>query len=125
MKACQYRSVAFFCLLCSPALANDSSATLAAGGLQLVKSDDIAMESEQLYISSQRISVDYVFKNNSAVDIKTWVAFPLPKLVSDEDLESNIAVGIPNPNAENFVNFQVVVENKKVPLHIAHQAFFN
>ena len=107
----------------SAAIANDSSATLAAGGLELSKSADISIESENLYISSKVIQVDYVLKNNSATDIETLVAFPLPKLMSDYEMDSSAAVSIPNPQSENFVNFEVRVNNIKIPVHIDHKAF--
>lgn len=107
----------------SVALANDSSATLAAGGLELSKSADISIESENLYISSKVIRVDYVFRNNSATDIETLVAFPLPKLMSDYEMESFAAVSIPNPQSENFVDFKVSIDGVKVPVHIDHKAF--
>ncbi|NOQ34719.1 MAG: DUF4424 domain-containing protein [Methylococcaceae bacterium] len=108
----------------SLAFANDSSATLAAGGLKLIKSADISMESEVLYISPKRIKVDYIFKNNSSNDIKTLVAFPLPKLMSDETMQYESA-GIPNEKSENFVNFKVSVNNQPVSVNIEHKALLS
>jgi Domain of unknown function (DUF4424) len=58
--------------------ANDSSAELALGGLQLVRSDNISMDSEELFISTRRIRIRYRFTNRSATDIQTYVVFPLP-----------------------------------------------
>jgi hypothetical protein len=123
MKAYKYSLAALLYIVSTALSANDSSATLAAGGLKLLKSADISMEKEELYISRNIIKVNYVFKNNSANDIKTWVAFPLPKLMSDYDLESIAAVDIPNYHSENFVNFKVKVDGTGIPVQISHQAF--
>ena len=70
--------VAALLLASAPALANDSTAELGLGGLTLTRSADIVMESEDLFVSEARITVDYVFVNTSGRDIETTVAFPLP-----------------------------------------------
>ena len=50
------------CLLAAPpALANDSTAEMAAGGITLLKSDGIAMKSEDLAISIDEVRVRYIF----------------------------------------------------------------
>ncbi|TIT62302.1 MAG: DUF4424 domain-containing protein, partial [Mesorhizobium sp.] len=48
-------------LSAAPALANDSVAELGTGGLILSRSDAVAMQSEDLFISPQKVTVDYVF----------------------------------------------------------------
>ncbi len=48
-------------LAASPALANDSSAELATGGLVFVRNDDVEMRSEDLFISTREIRVRYRF----------------------------------------------------------------
>jgi sugar lactone lactonase YvrE len=58
--------------------ANDSIAHVGAGGLELLKSDDIQMVSETLEISTSKIKVKYHFLNTSNREIKTTVAFPMP-----------------------------------------------
>lgn len=69
----------------SGALANDSTATVGAGGLVLEKTDSIAMESEDLYVSVNEIRVRYRFRNLSARPVTTVVAFPMPpRRMSDE-----------------------------------------
>lgn len=71
--------------LCSGALANDSTATVGAGGLVLEKTDSIAMESEDLYVSADEVLVAYRFRNVTAIPVKTVVAFPMPpRRMSDE-----------------------------------------
>jgi len=52
-------------VLALPALANDSTAELAAGGLVLTRTDAIEMRSEDLFISEEAVQVRYVFVNTS------------------------------------------------------------
>ena len=67
------------------AQANDSTATVGAGGLVLEKTDSIAMESEDLYVSVDEVRVRYVFRNLSNAPVTTVVAFPMPpRSMSDE-----------------------------------------
>lgn len=58
--------------------ANDSTARIGAGGMTLLKNENIRMIQEVLEISTQKIRVRYRFINESDQDIKTTVAFPLP-----------------------------------------------
>ncbi len=58
--------------------ANDSLARVGAGGLTLLKTDNIQMVQEILEISPTKIRVHYRFLNESKQDIKTIVAFPMP-----------------------------------------------
>ncbi len=73
-------ALAFSIALClmPAAYANDSVARVGAGGLELLKTDDIEMVSEVLEISTSKIKVTYHFLNTSDKDIKTIVAFPMP-----------------------------------------------
>jgi Domain of unknown function (DUF4424) len=64
------------------ALANDSTAQTAAGGLVLRQNADIDMVSEDLFVSIEQIRVHYVFRNRSPRDVRVTVAFPMP----DRDL---------------------------------------
>jgi len=67
------------------ALANDSTATVGAGGLILEATDQIAMESEDLYVSADEVRVRYLFRNLSDAPVTTVVAFPMPaRRMSDE-----------------------------------------
>jgi Domain of unknown function (DUF4424) len=62
------------------ALANDSAAAIGLGGLTLVPSNAISMDSEDLYISQDEVRVRYRFTNRSRRDIETLVSFPVPSL---------------------------------------------
>ena len=67
------------CLATGAVHANDSTAAFAAGGVQLTKTDDIAMASEVLEISSSRVRVDYVFQSHADHDVDVTVAVPMPR----------------------------------------------
>jgi hypothetical protein len=90
------------------AVANDSAAAYGAGGITFKKIDGIVMESENLTISPFEVTVSYVFRNVTASDIKTMVAFPLPMITKhDEDEDINIDMGAPNP-----VHFELTINGQ-------------
>ena len=60
--------------------ANDSSAELAVGGLIFTKNADVSIESEDLTITPDTVTVRYVFLNQSASPVTLTVAFPLPDI---------------------------------------------
>lgn len=102
-----------------PALANDSTAELGTGGLILSRSDVIAMERENLSISLDKVSVDYVFRNSSDKDVETIVAFPMP------DIEGNpyLMTSIPVDEKDNFLDFTVTVDGNPVAPELEQKAF--
>lgn len=99
-------------LAASTATANDSTAVLAAGGIQLVPNDHIALVSEDLRISREVIHVRYVFRNDADDDITATVAFPLPDI--DLGYFSEVPVEQPYPDPLNFVGFTVTVDDRPV-----------
>lgn len=110
----------------APALAqaNDSSAVLSAGGLELVESADISLLKEDLYISREEIRVHYEFRNATNQDIATIVAFPLPAI--DLAVMSEVPIDYPQPDAENFVDFSVAVDGRPVTsLGVESRAMLN
>ncbi|MGB3898548.1 MAG: DUF4424 domain-containing protein [Mesorhizobium sp.] len=102
-----------------PVFANDSTAELGTGGLILSRSDSIAMESEDLFISRDRITVDYVFRNGSETDIDTIVAFPMPDIEGNPDR----MVAIPNDPSDNFLGFEVTSDGKEIKPQLEQRAF--
>lgn len=65
--------------------ADDGAASIAAGGLVVMKREPrITMAREVLQISASKVIVDYDFRNDSDQDITTEVAFPIPDY--DHDL---------------------------------------
>jgi hypothetical protein len=100
------------------AVANDSTAELGTGGLILSRTDIIEMKSEKLFISAERVTVDYVFVSRSDKDIETIVAFPMP------DIENNEfgMTAIPDNTMDNFLAFQTVVDGRPVKPELEHKA---
>jgi len=64
--------------LAPAALANDTTARVAAGGIELLKSADVRMLRETLTISQKLVTVRYRFLNESDHDVHTTIAFPMP-----------------------------------------------
>jgi hypothetical protein len=58
--------------------ADDGAASIAAGGIVMVHEPRITMQKEVLRISESKVQVDYEFRNDTASDITTEVAFPVP-----------------------------------------------
>ena len=111
----------FTCLSVLAVRANDTAATLGAGGLIPTKSTQIVMESEDLSISSQRITIRYVFRNLSDRDVEATVAFPLPDL--DGGDVYNVPINLPNQADPNFVGFAVSQNGKVIRFSIDERAF--
>ncbi|GAA0763784.1 hypothetical protein FHS52_002432 [Erythromicrobium ramosum] len=65
-------------LAAAPALANDTEAEIALGGLIFEANDQISMDSEDLFISAELVRVRYTYTNHSSAPITLLVAFPLP-----------------------------------------------
>jgi hypothetical protein len=105
------------------AYANDSSAQLAAGGLILTKNADVRMASEDLFISPYEVRVRYEFVNDSARDITTQVAFPLPKLDMYE--MSEVPLGMTTGDPINFVGFTVRANGRPIPVTLQARATQN
>lgn len=101
------------------AFANDSTAELSTSGLILSRSDGIAMESEELFVSADRITVDYLFRNSSDQNVATIVAFPMP------DISGNpwSVPAIPDNTSDNFLDFTVSVDGKAVTPQLEQRVF--
>jgi hypothetical protein len=94
-------------LLLAPALsADDGAASIAAGGIILMKREPrITMAKETLRISQTRVVVDYDFRNDSDADITTEVAFPIPAYEFPDE-STNLL-----PNQMGFDDFKLWVDN--------------
>lgn len=103
----------------SPALANDTMAVLRTGGLVFVRSDVVAMEKEDLYISPDEVRVAYVFRNNSGEDVEAIVAFPMPAINGDPYSD----VAVPDSQSDNFLNFSVEVDGAALTPKLEQKAF--
>lgn len=108
-------------LLAAPALANDSTAELAAGGLVLTRTDAIEMRSEDLFISPEAVRVRYVFVNTSGKPVTTRVAFPMPDIGGPEFFFSDTA--IPNrDDPANLLDFRTIVDGRLVAMTVEQRA---
>ncbi len=106
-------------LFAMPILANDTSAVLTTGGLEFVSNGEIAMASEDLYISKNEIRVTYEFRNDSDEDVTLLVAFPMPDIVPDHFSP----VAFPEGPAENLFEFETRFEGEPVEATLHEYAF--
>jgi hypothetical protein len=101
----------------SPAVANDSAAAIAAGGVILRDERRVSMNREQLTIRRLQedsrgiprfqVAVEYEFVNESAEDVTTEVAFPVPEYgYPGEALEGPVDLG----------GFRAWVDDKEIPV---------
>jgi hypothetical protein len=105
----------------SPSLANDTSAELAIGGLTFTKNADVSMESEDLTITLDTVTVRYTFLNRSTKPVTLTVAFPLPDInLADA---SNAAFPVGNPL--NYVGFSTKIDGKPISFITNQQAFID
>jgi hypothetical protein len=108
-------------LLAGSAAANDSTGFQGTTGIELAKTDDIAMVSEDLRIGLDEIRVAYVFRNMTDHPVDTLVVFPLPAL--------DLSLGSTAPNwdfparTDDFLNFRVWVDDKPVTPALERTAF--
>ena len=97
----------------SIAIANDSTATVGAGGLILEKTDQISMESEDLYVSADEIRVQYLFRNLSTKPVTTVVAFPMPSRKMSDEFGGDVAY----PS-----DFRTTVDGRQVKVTLERKA---
>ncbi|MEY4983837.1 MAG: hypothetical protein RIR62_2103 [Pseudomonadota bacterium] len=109
----RFLSVLSLVLVSAPALANDGFGGISATGLTFSRTDAVAMEREDLFISVDRIAVDYTFRNLTGADVTGEVIFPLPPLplqgllTSDYNLPDDLT-------RENLLDFTITVDGQAV-----------
>jgi hypothetical protein len=102
--------------LAAPAAkANDSSAAIGLGGLELTQNDAISMDSEDLFLSRELVTVKYRFTNMSTKDVETLVSFPLPPIPSGID---GYLGDQSFPDWQSDLQFKTLVDGKSVKLEI-------
>ncbi len=104
-------------LISAPALANDSTAAMGAGGLVLQQTDGISMLSEDLYVSAKEVRVKYRFLNHTDDYIETIVAFPMPDITPDQYGDF-----VPDDMAASFLPFITWVNDRAVYTQIELKA---
>jgi hypothetical protein len=111
-------------LLCAlagnPAVANDSSAELATGGLVLEKNADIEMRAEDLHVSAKEIRVSARFYNASENDVVTVVAFPMPDITIEHRDE---VISVPTEDLQNILGFSTKVDGKPVEMRVEQKVY--
>lgn len=103
------------------AVANDSGSELAAGGIVLVKNDDIAMQREDLTLSPSEVRVRYEMRNDSGKTVTLRVAFPMPELPAWSPGGFHTATS-PRPillpdrevRSPNFIGFRVWADGREL-----------
>lgn len=115
----RYVVTAALAFCAAPAFANDSIAELGTGGLILSRSDAVAMESEDLFISADKVTVDYVFRNNTDKDVDSIVAFPMPDIEGDP----NEMPAIPDDQSDNFLGFEVTIDGVAAKPELEQKVF--
>jgi hypothetical protein len=106
-------------LASAPALANDTTAELASGGLVFVRNPVIEMRSEQLFVSTGQIRVTYHFFNTSDQPVTNIVAFPLPDITVDSP---DWNVSVPTEEPVNFLAFATQANGQPVATQVEQKA---
>src|SRR5262249_42399186 len=91
------------------------------GGLVPAKSSAISIESEELEISARRITVKYIFRNNTTSAVDGIVAFPLPA-INGGDAE-HVPMSLPSNDPVNFVDFRITAGGKAIQPSVETRAF--
>ena len=104
-------------ILASPASvsADDSAASIAAGGLVARRETRIVMAKEVLRISETKVVVDYDFRNDTDKDVTTEVAFPIPPYVNNW-VEQDV-------KTQSFSDFRLWVDGKPKKFNVEAKAF--
>ncbi len=108
-------------LMTAPVLADDSSAALSAGGIVFTSNTPVRMAVEDLYVSPTAVRIRFEFVNDTANDVDTIVAFPLPDIDTAEFWGSGIGTVTADP--VNFMGFKAVVDGKPVAFTMEQRAF--
>jgi hypothetical protein len=98
--------------------ADDGAASIAAGGIIVMKRETrIVMAKEVLTISPRQVLVDYDFRNDSEGDITTEVAFPIPEYGFADDM------GRETIAQQGFDDFKLWVAGEPRTFNIETRAF--
>ena len=96
--------------------ANDSTARIGAGGVILLKNENIRMLEEVLVISPKIIRVNYKFLNEGKEDIRTTVAFPMPPYgwnPGESQIDSNVGP---------LRSFKLLLDGATIPTKLSQRA---
>ncbi len=112
-----FRLALVFAFAAGAASANDGFGGLTATGLVFGHTEAVAMLSEDLRISPERIEVDYVLRNLTEAAVTGEVIFPLPPIPV---AELRMAMwNLPeDTDRADLVGFAATVDGRPVPLAI-------
>ncbi len=102
------------------ASAEESLANLDTGGLVIEPADQLELKAEDIFLSTRQVRAAYRFLNKASQDVTLTVAFPLPEVTGETDLD----LAIPNPASPNFLNVQARAAGKSVEANVEQHAFF-
>ena len=119
MKCLPIAALVMLSAVTGSAQANDTMATLGAGGLVFIQTNTVKMVSEDLYVSPSEIRVKYEFLNEGDADARTLVAFPLPDITGSPDF----MVSIPTENPDNLFGFRTFFNGRPVDAVLHQYAF--
>jgi len=109
--------IAALCLIPLTAHANDGWGGVAATGLTFGQTDAVAMQEEDLFISRDKIRVDYLFKNLTDQDVTGEVIFPMPPINLTYFAQSDW--NLPeDPSAADLAGFTATVNGADQPITI-------
>ncbi len=103
----------------APVLANDTMSQLGTGGLIFLTSENVSMQSEDLFVSPTQVRVRYEFLNKSEADETALVSFPLPDIEGSGDF----MVSVPSEEPENIFGFTTTFDGEPVEVTL-HQYVF-
>jgi hypothetical protein len=105
----------------SSAIANDTTAELATGGLVFTKNSNIIMRAERLFISLTEVRVRYAFFNKSDKDISSTIAFPMPDIRGDAVTD----IAVPTADPQNVLGFSVISAGRAVNARVEQKVVAN
>lgn len=101
----------------TPVWANDGYGGLSATGLTFGRTDAVAMEEEELFISLDRVEVNYLFRNKTDSDVTGEVIFPMPPIALADLVVMDW--NLPEDRSQkDILAFSAEVDGKPVPVTI-------
>ena len=123
MKRLLLAGLAAATLVAGQAQANDGFAGITATGLEFSKTDAVAMQSEDLFIGLDRISVHYVFRNTTSADVAGTVAFPMPPIALSTFIFSPTLMKPADLDKDNPLDFTATIDGKPIVVKTDRRAY--
>lgn len=104
-------------LVVPEAFANGAIAEHKTGGLVFKQSDTVSILREDVSVSLNKISVDYLYKSAAQTGQTVTIAFPMPGVPVDDgpgSLREILATSAEGAPPENYMKFDVAVDGKAV-----------